>query len=530
MVKTLNEQYLEYFESMQGKDRVIIHYNDTLVTSSQLFCRVEEIMKHLIRFGVRESIGVGYTLENCLDIIPLFIAISRLGAYAFPLFPGFPAQYIASSYQKGKISYIVTNQARAKNIEEECERISYKVKVLVVEDTPAFDSIYGEVKDDIDLSTYTINPKKNEIPLMIGLSSGTTGIPKIVAMTQRNVGSEIIVMKSMEQVVHNKLGICGEDDSKIVAFPLSTSVMLTVLGMLLSQERICFTDNMSPMHFLEQVEKSKVRGITCPPAYLESLLLLKNKHPYDLSSLQIIEGGMDFFSTSLIRRMTEFLPNLKIYGGGYGLVETCNVYMIKIIDIEKEDIEQTAYYELADEADNVIKVCVDWKEVQDGEIGEIFVKGPNVVRGYMESPTKIKEEFEGGWLRTGDIARKINNRMVQLLGREKFFIKRGGKSVSPIVVQAEINKTPGVKDSAVVGVPHPLFGEMIWAFVVKQEGQEVLIKDIKKTCKNLLPYYMMPDQVTFIESIPKKNGVGKVDFDTVRKMGIAELCKITSKD
>lgn len=528
MVKTLNELYIEYIESMQNHDKIVLHFNDTEVTFHNFVIRVEEIMRQLIRLGVREGQGVGYTLTNCLDVIPLFIAISRLGAYSFPIFDGFPAEHVISSYKRGNISYIITNKERAKSLQKACDAMEYKALVVVVEKDEEFESIMGDAQDiDIDIQSYCADITKEDLPLMIGLSSGTTGVPKMVTMTQRNIGSEIIVMKEMENLIHEKAGITADEDSKIVAFPLSTSVMLTVLGMLFSKEKICFTDNMSPMNFLKQIEKCKARGITCPPAYLESLLLLKESQKFDLSSVITIEGGMDFFSASLIRRMSELLPNLKIYGGGYGLVETCNVYMYKVMNIHAENMEDTARYVLAKQADNVIRICnEEGQDVLVGETGEVYVKGSNVVRGYMESPNKLKEEFKDGWLKTGDIAEKIDDRTIHLLGREKFFIKRGGKSVSPIVVQAQINKTSGVKDSAVVGVPHPLFGEMIWAFVVKKEGQDVLLKDIKKTCKEFLPYYMLPDQVTFIEDIPKKSGVGKVDFETIRNMGVKELQRI----
>lgn len=529
MVKTFNEMYIDFTKSVQDDNKTLLHFNDRKVNFREFTARVDEIMRQLLRLGVREGTGVGYTLDNCIDILPLFIAASRLGAYTFPLFAGFPPSYKVTSYQRALVSLIITNQKYADGLKEAAKEIGYDVAIAVVEEHTEFESIFGDSKEDFDVNGFIIDPTREDLPLLIGLSSGTTGIPKMVAMSQKNIGSEVIVMKDMQRHSREKIGLVNKENKIIVAFPFSTSVMLVVLGMLFIGEVICYTDDMTVQNFLKQTQDCEASGITCPPAFLESLLLLKDNHSYDLSKVVLIEGGMDFFSASLIRRTREFLPNLKVYGGGYGLVETCNVYMFKIIDVVHEDVEQTARYELSETGENVIKVCDEnGNEVADGEIGEIYVKGPNVVAGYMETPKKLKEEFADGWLHTGDIARKINDRTVNLMGREKFFIKRGGKSVSPIVVQAEINKTEGVKDSAVVGVPHPLFGEMIWAFVVKKEGAAVSLKEIKQTCKKGLPYYMIPDQVTFIDDIPKKSGVGKVDFVTIRKMGVEELNKTLS--
>ncbi|SES90496.1 class I adenylate-forming enzyme family protein [[Clostridium] polysaccharolyticum] len=529
MVKTFNQMYIGFLQNEKDCERVVLRFNEQKVTIKEFAARVEEIMKHLIKLGVREGTGVGYSLVNHIDILPLFIAVSRLGGYTFPLFTGFPAKYKMTSYQMAQVSVVITNQVQAKELEEAGEELGYKPKIAVIEEDTEFPSIFGKAEEEIDVAWYMADPLKEDIPLLIGLSSGTTGIPKMVAMSQKNIGSEVIVMMGMQDITSDKMGVKNENLGKMVAFPFSTSVMLVILGMLFSKQIICFTDDMSPDNFLKMAEKTESSCITCPPAYFESLLLLKDTGSYDLSKIQGIEGGMDFISASLIRRMKEFLPNLKTYGGGYGLVETCNVYMIKILDVNKEDVEDTAKYELVDLADNVIKVLdEEGNPVADGEIGEIYVKGPNVVAGYMETPVKVKERFPDGWLKTGDIAMKINDKTVNLLGREKFFIKRGGKSISPIMVQAEINKTPGVKDAAVVGVPHPLFGEMIWAFVVKKDNADVSIKEIKQTCKKELPYYMLPDQITFIDEIPKKSGVGKVDFETIRKMGAEQLNKILS--
>lgn len=529
MVKTFNEMYIGFLQNENDYGRVIVQFNDKKMTVGEFARRVEEIMKHLIHLGVREGTGVGYSLINDIDIMPLFIAVSRLGGYTFPLFAGFPAKFKMSSYQTGQVSIVITNRMNAKELKEAGRELAYEPKIVVIEEDTEFPSLSGNATEDIDVTQYEVDPSKADIPLLIGLSSGTTGIPKMVAMSQKNIGSEIIVIMEMQDITAVKMGVKIEHIGKMVAFPFSTSVMLVVLGMLFSKQIISFTDDMSPDNFLRIAEKTGCTSITCPPAYLESLLLLKDNCSYDLSKIQGIEGGMDFFSASLIRRVKEFLPNLKVYGGGYGLVETCNVYMIKVMDVNKEDVEDTAKYELVDLADNVIKVLdEEGNPVADGETGEIYVKGPNVVAGYMETPTKVKERFPDGWLRTGDIAMKINDRTVNLLGREKFFIKRGGKSISPIVVQAMINKTPGVKDAAVVGVPHPLFGEMIWAFVVKKDNADVSIREIKQTCKKELPYYMLPDQITFIDDIPKKSGVGKVDFETIRKMGVEELNKVLS--
>jgi acyl-coenzyme A synthetase/AMP-(fatty) acid ligase len=170
--------------------------------------------------------------------------------------------------------------------------------------------------------------------------------------------------------------------------------------------------------------------------------------------------------------------------------------------------------EVRDEAGNSVPMGGD---------GILYVKGPNVLQGYLGNPEETQRSFVDGWFCTGDVVRDEGDGSVTLLGRQKYLIKRGGKSVSPVVVQNHLNQLAGVKDSAVVGVPHPLYGEIVWAFVVRQSEDAVQLRDVMKHCRAELANYMVPDQVTFVPEIPKKPGVGKVDIDAMKAMAQKEL-------
>lgn len=518
MIKTFNQMYKEYV-ARYTEEYNMMYFNDQIVTNYEFNKRVDEIAKHLVLLGVRQGTGVGYTMNNNTDIIPLFIAIAKLGAYAVPQFAGIPATARIDLYKKAKVSVIVTNECMVEELRKTAIRMDADFLFAILEKSCLAASIEGEPDQEVDLEKYQIQGEEGELPLMIASSSGTTGIPKMVCMTQNNIGSEMIVSANMLQQTREKMKNKPKEDISSMAFPFSTSVMLVLCGMVFQKRAIVFSDDVSPMNFLKDIERRRSNSICCPPAYYEALLLHKEKNPYDVSSVTGISGGMDFCPPACIRRLKKMFKNLQLYTNGYGLVETCNVYMHTTVDISGEEIKDTAKLTLAKDADNIIEVRnEEGSLVKIGEVGELYVKGPNVVKGYMSAPDTLMEAFADGWLKTGDIARKESDSSVTLLGRRKYFIKRGGKTVSPIVVQTEINKTEGIKASGVVGVPHPLFGEMIWAFVVKEEDSNVSIKEIKIQCKKKLPYYMLPDQVTFIDEIPKNPGVGKVDYETLRKI------------
>ncbi len=518
---SLNEQY-EIFQRQYEEEHIVLRFNHQALSKKEFDNRVQSLMAHLIDIGVRRGVGVGYTMPNHIDIIPLFIAISKLGAYATPVFYMMPEGTKVSIYKEAKVRFVVTTGAHletfiAHSKEQEAE---YTV-VTIDENDIGIYSLTATLYKDVVVGEYEIDTDEVTLPLMVGLSSGTTGTSKLVFMTQGNIGEEIKVGKAV-----NAAGIKENNTPNkcVVAFPLSTSVMLVLLGMMFNGATLIYSDDMSPQNLLRLAAQTGATQLSGPPAYYELILNTPEIRTLDLSCIESVSMGMDFCSVGLIKRLREALSNLKYFLNGYGLVETCNIFMINCVDVREESLERLHRLYLPKTANNKIEVRNNKGEVVNkGEEGELYIKGPNVVSGYANNVEETIMSFKDGWLKTGDIARKESDTEVTLLGRRKNFIKRGGKSVSPIIVENYINKVPGVACCGVVGVPHALYGEMIWAFVVCEKGRNVTLRDIKKYCKEVLPYYMLPDQVEFIDEIPKNSGVGKVNYKVLREMGIVKL-------
>jgi len=526
MVKTFNKTYADFMVKFNPEHQVI-RCDGIDLDKEHFQIRVDQLTAHLINLGVRKGMGVGYSIINCGDNLPLFIAIARIGAYAVPQFQGIPAVAKSAMFKNAGVFLAVVDGSQADGLKTEADKVDADFKIAVIDNFRDYYSLNGECETDIDISDYIIDDPEEDLPLLIASSSGTTGIPKMVKMTQKTIGSEVTVV--IEMVTKGRIEI-NKNSVVNVAFPLSTSVISIIIGTAFSGDTVIYSNDNTPLNFISNIEKWKCNYMCSPPAFYESILLLKDRHNFDLSSLQIVGAGMDFCSPALLSRLKTMFPNLKKYVNGYGLVETCNVFMHTNVDISGEEITGVSTLTLAESVENVIEVRdQDGNIVPDGETGELYIKGSNVVKGYVTQRDDLSGIYVDGWFRTGDIVRKESEKTVTLMGRKKYFIKRGGKSVSPIVVQNAINGTEGVYDSGVVGVPHPLFGEMIWAFVVRALGSETSLKDIKMQCRKILPYYMMPDQVTFIDVIPKKPGVGKVNFEKLKEMGKTELEKINFK-
>lgn len=515
--KTFNEVFAD-FEAAYSNEQDIVYFKNQRITKGMLIERIMRFKSHLIKLGIKPGSGVGYSLPNSIDVMALFTAIAQLGAYTVPIFYGMPNQTRVNIYKKSKVELVVVSPEIYDGMLAASEGADYKIVTL---GATSIDE--GNLLNPIDLPDQWPEVKVNEdTPLLFASSSGTTGTPKYVMLTQGNVAAEVRVAGQLNSLIKKP----GEEQRIAIAFPLSTSVMVIIYGMLLTGSILAFSDQTSPFEFLDLASKWKCQALSAPPAYFESIWAIRNEYKGDLSNVQGIEAGMDFCAPSLLKRLKDILPNLKYFANGYGLVETCNVYMIGLTDISGDEVGPTNVLTLASEGGNEIEVRDETGRIVDiGEEGEIYVRGNNVIKHYVDGVEQDKSFFDG-WFKTGDIARREAEQTITLLGRKKYFIKRGGKSISPIVVQNHINKVEGVSESGVVGVPHPLYGEMIWAFVVKKPGCEVTLRALKKYCKTYLSFYMLPDQVVFIDELPRNGGVRKINFEKLREMAQKELVKL----
>ncbi|HKJ08439.1 MAG TPA: malonyl-CoA synthase, partial [Gammaproteobacteria bacterium] len=166
----------------------------------------------------------------------------------------------------------------------------------------------------------------------------------------------------------------------------------------------------------------------------------------------------------------------------------------------------------------------DDQAVADGTVGQLQVKGDNVFRGYWRLPDKTAEEFSAdGWFRTGDQARRDASGYLSIVGRSKDMVITGGYNVYPKEVESVIDALDGVLESAVIGLPHADFGEMVTAVVVPQAGGPPLDEQhIIRTLKSRLAGYKVPKRVFFTDALPR-NTMGKVQKNRLRET-YAEQC------
>ncbi len=157
----------------------------------------------------------------------------------------------------------------------------------------------------------------------------------------------------------------------------------------------------------------------------------------------------------------------------------------------------------------------DGEEVALGEVGEICVRGPQVMKGYLRNPEETSNTIRNGWLHSGDLGRFDDEGYLYIVDRKKDMIIRGGENIYPIEIEEVLYQMPEILEAAVVGIPHEVYGEVPKAFVVLKEGQVLTETDILNYMKTQLAKYKVPAEVQFIASLPR-NASGKVLKHTLR--------------
>jgi long-chain acyl-CoA synthetase len=240
-----------------------------------------------------------------------------------------------------------------------------------------------------------------------------------------------------------------------------------------------------------------------PTMFSYMLQLEGAEKKYDLSSIKSWPSGSAPFP---VEPMNEFLRR---FGGvileGYGLSEASPIVSAHSRTMEKKpgsvgkEIENVET-RIVDEDDN---------EVPTGAVGQLLVRGPNVMKGYFKMPEETARVLRNGWLRTGDMARKDEEGYLYIVERKKDLIIRGGENIYPREVEEVLWQHPKVQEAAIIGVPDPVMGEEVKAFVVLKPGEQATAEEIVNFCRERLAKFKSPKVVSFVDALPRSL-IGKV--------------------
>ncbi len=336
--------------------------------------------------------------------------------------------------------------------------------------------------------------------LMYSYTSGTTGVPKGVMITQE-AGANVMI-----HVVAG-FGFSPDDVWCMPAASAWVVLLMNTFSLANGMTTVVPDGSFQIGSFLGDIERFRVTSVLMVPTMMRRAIAEQQARAFDLSSLRLVVYGSAPATPQLIREARAVLGAELLQT--YGQTESSGGWMT-VLTPEDHHRGLTDQPELLRSIGRVgihFECSVrdaDGQPVPAGERGELWFRGNSLMKGYLNLPEATAEALRDGWLRSNDIGRIDENGYVYLLDRQKFMIITGAVNVFPTTVEAIVSEHPGLQEVAVVGVPHPEWGEAVVAVAVMRAGHESLTTiEVSRFCDGKLGKPEIPKHVVFVKELPK---------------------------
>ena len=472
--------------------------------------RANRFANLLLSRGVKKGDKIAILLMNCLEWLPIYFGILKAGALAVPLNYRYTSEEIRYCLNLSDSSMLIFGPEFIGRVEEICDRMpGVKASFYVGADCPRFAESYDK------LVTYCTS-RDPEIELTeddnaaIYFSSGTTGFPKAILHNHR----ALVHSCRVEQNHHGQT----RDDVFLCIPPLyHTGAKMHWFGSLLAGGRSVLLKGVKPEWILKAVSEERCTIVWLLVPWAQDLLDAVDRGDidlsrYELSQWRLMHIGAQPVPPSLIKRWFGYFPNHQ-YDTNYGLSESIGP---GCVHLGVENPHKVGAIGKAGFGWEVKILDPDRVEVARGQVGELAVKGPGVMKCYYNDEKATAEVLsEDGWLYTGDMAREDEDGFIYLVDRKKDVIISGGENIYPVQIEDYIRKHGAVKDVAVIGIRERRLGEIAVAVVETKEGFELTEAEMEDFCTGL-PRYKRPRK--FIFATVPRNPTGKIEKPRLRKM------------
>ncbi|WP_248839539.1 type I polyketide synthase [Frankia sp. AgKG'84/4] len=480
-------------------DHIAFSDSQCSVTYADLYIRTGRLAGHLVEFGLRRGEPVLLCLGNRVAMIEGYLAVLRAAGIGVPVNPQSSRAELGYLLADSGAAFVVTDEAHAG---EFLELGPVGMTVLVVgadrdPERPEVARALPELSDVERLAgTDPGRPARDDLgldePAFMFYTSGTTGRPKGVLSTQRNC---------LWSVAASYVPVPGLRPEDRVLWPLplfhSLSHIACVLAVTAVGASAHLMDGSSAQEVLVELRARRATFVAGVPATYHHLVRLAREGGPTLPDLRIgLVGGA--VTGSRLRRDFEELYGVPLIDA-YGSTETCGAITMNPPDGAR--VEGSCGLP----APGVDVRVVDPDTGQDRpprQEGEVWVRGPNVMVGYHNSPEATAAAFSAGWFRTGDLARRDDAGYLTICGRIKDLVIRGGENIHPEEIESVLRAVPGIADAAVSALPHEVLGEVPVAYVVTGPGGLDPWSAIER-CRANLAAYKLPEQIREVAAVPR---------------------------
>ena len=497
------------------------------ITWHQFDCRANQIASALMAMGVGRGDKVIHLLRNSINWLEAYFGIIRTGAWAVPLNFRFTSRDIkyCADIAEARVMILETEfTERVEAIRHELTTI--KDYIFIGQDVPRDMLPFESLIESAPAKPPQVG-LKDEDPCGLYFTSGTTGAPKPILLTHRNMEWSAIV----EQKHHCQT----RDDNFILLPPLyHTGAKMHWFGNLLVGGRATILTEINPRNIFEAVHRERGTIVWLLVPWARDILVALDrkelrKEDYDLSCWRLMHIGAQPVPPSLVKHWKEYFPDMQ-YDTNYGLGEACGPGCVHL-GIENEHKvgaigkagfgyqTRIVYVNSNNGGEDV--------DVVPGEVGELLVKGNGVMKEYYKNPEKTAETIKDGWLHTGDMCKEDADGFIYLVDRKKDVVISGGENIYPVEIEEVFHTHPKVHDVAVIGMPDDRLGEVVAVVIQIKDGETLTEDEVKVFSEQNLPRYKRPRHIIF-GAVPR-NPTGKIEKPKLREKytGVKESVTIT---
>jgi long-chain acyl-CoA synthetase len=525
---TFVQDYLENSARLYPNKEALIAGKERL-TYSTINQYSDQLALFLLGIGITRNDRVIIYMDNSSETVISVYGILKAAGVFVVINSQVKASKLSYIIKDSGASVIITHVSKSNVIEKTFNDITNQVKIIWVGSKLSIPKSllsssfsWDDLFNNINKQEYSAYKRSNELDRIkagcidldlaaLTYTSGSTGEPKGVMSTHINI---ISAAQSIIQYIENI-----EDDIILDTLPLSFDyglyqvIMAFIFGgtVVLEKSFIFITD------IIKLIQKEQITGFPIVPTIIAMLLKIKNLKKYDFSSLRYITNTGAALPVEHIKRIRNELPDVRIFSM-FGLTECKRVCYLPPDEIDR----RPGSVGKAMPNCEVFIVDENEQEVKPGEVGELVVRGSNVMKGYWNSPDLTAKYFRPGLnfsenlLFTGDYFKKDTEGYLYFLGRKDDMIKSRGERLSAKEIENVIYQIEGIIEVAVIGVPDEILGQVIKAYIVKDSDFKIAQKDVLKYCSQHLESFAIPKYIEFVDKIPKTPH-GKIDKLTLNK-------------
>ena len=475
----------------------------------------------LLKRGIGKGDKVAILLMNCLEWLPIYFGVLKTGAIVVPLNFRYTAEEIRYCLDLSDSVALIFGPEFIGRVENIYYQIP-KVKILLYagENRPSFAENYDRLTANCSSEAPDIK-LSDEDDAAIYFSSGTTGFPKAILHTHKSLMSACYT-----EYMHH--GQTREDNFLCIPPLYHTGAKMHWFGSLLAGSKAVILRGVKPDWILRTVSEEKITIVWLLVPWAQDILDAIERgdvrlEDYDLSQWRLMHIGAQPVPPSLIRRWKEYFPH-HLYDTNYGLSESIGP---GCVHLGVENIHKVGAIGVPGYNWEAKIVAEDGTPVEQGQVGELAVKGPGVMKCYYNDPKATAAVLKDGWLFTGDMARMDEDGFIYLVDRKKDVIISGGENIYPVQIEDFLRAHHAIKDVAVIGLPDNRLGEIAAAIIELKPGCTTTEEEIMTFCTPL-PRYKRPRKIIF-DQVPR-NPTGKIEKPRLReKYGVAGLVAVQTE-